>query len=412
MTQPTHVDRRTVLKTITATTVGGLIPGPARATPASPNGAASGGRNVLTVTANHDHETDEHKFELDTHEFPSGWTTLKFDNATDHAHFVYVAKLPPQAIDDAGDQDLLEFYVEHVTGPFQFFMDTQVEGKEPDPDDLSDRYSNPEEGVFFPPWFENVLPSGGAGLTAADRQSTTTLHLDPGEYIVECYVKTAEEDFHSTHGMIDHVTVSDDRSELPAPHHEATATLTLSTDGIDAPETLRPGRHTVGVQFDDQQLYSHLLGHDVHLVRLDGQTTVEDVNDWMNWMHPGQLVSDGSEPGPFLGGVQTILTPGLLDGTASETAYLHANLEPGTYAWVSEVPNPAEKGLLTEFTVSVSAAAESRTPPADPGESRNWGAAPEAPDDDLSERAANSAMSPDQKAAFDALANVDREATR
>lgn len=43
----------------------------------------------------------------------------------------------------------------------------------------------------------------------------------------------------------------------------------------------------------------------------------------------------------------------------------------------------------------------------DPGDSQNWGSAPEEENDDLSQRAADSNLSGDQKSAFDRLANYD-----
>jgi hypothetical protein len=107
----------------------------------------------------------------------------------------------------------------------------------------------------------------------------------------------------------------------------------------------------VAVQIQDQKIYEHLLGHDVHLIRFDHRTTVDDANGWMNWMHPDGLVSDGTDPGTFLGGVQAIVTPGLLEGNETKTAYFDVNLNPGAYAWVSEVPDSAGKGLLKPFSV-------------------------------------------------------------
>ena len=59
----------------------------------------------------------------------------------------------------------------------------------------------------------------------------------------------------------------------------------------------------------------------------------------------------GSEPVTFLGGADTILTPGLLDGTATATSYVHLDLTPGEYAWVAEVPDPSAKSLLETFSV-------------------------------------------------------------
>ena len=318
---------------------------------ANSKGVAGGRANEIEIGAKHDDETGEHQFEFSTTEVASGWTTVTFDNQTDHTHFAYLARLPRDAIAaaDAEGADLLDFYVEHVTRPFQWFMDTIDPEREPDPDDLSDKYTNLDEEVIFPDWYGNVLPSGGAGFTSGDTTSTTTVELEPGEYIVECYVKTDDGEFHSYVGMIDLLTVTDDQSDASEP--EATLALSLSTAGIDAEETVQPGQHTVAVRIEEQQIYEHLLGHDVHLIRFDGPADVADVNDWMNWMNPDGLVSDGTEPSTFLGGVQTIVTPELLKGGDAETAYVHVVLNPGAYAWVSEVPDSAEKGLLKPFVV-------------------------------------------------------------
>lgn len=319
---------------------------------ADSKGMADGRANEIEIAAKHDDETGEHLFEFSTTEVPSGWTTITFDNQTDHTHFAYLARLPQDAIAaaDAEGADLLDFYVEHVTRPFQWFMDTMDPEREPDPDDLSDKYTNLDEDIIFPDWFGNVLPSGGAGFTSGDTTSMTTVDLEPGEYIVECYVKTADGEFHSYVGMIDLLTVTDERSGTEP---EATLALSLSTAGIDVEETVQPGRHAVAVRIEDQQIYEHLLGHDVHLIRFDGPADAADVNDWINWMNPDGLVSDGTEPGTFLGGVQTIVTPELLEGGDAETAYVHVDLSPGAYAWVSEVPDSAEKGLLKPFVVAL-----------------------------------------------------------
>ena len=306
--------------------------------------------NAVEIIAKHDHKGDEHQFDFSTTEISAGWTTITFDNQTDHTHIAYLGKLPQAAI-EAADEDganLLDYYVEHVTRPFQWFMDSLDPAKEPDPDDLSDKYTNLDEEVIFPGWFMNLLPSGGAGFISGHMTSRTSVELEPGKYIVECYVKNDESEFHSYLGMIDLLTVTEGRAGTEP---EATLDLSLSTDGIDVAEKVRPGRQTVAVHVEDQQIYEHLLGHDVHLVRLDHRTTLDDVNGWMNWMTPDGLVSDGTEPGTFLGGVQTIVTPGLLEGTETKTAYFDVDLNPGAYAWISEVPDPAENGFLKPFSV-------------------------------------------------------------
>lgn len=341
MTTTAFTDRRTVLQTITAAVAGGSMLGGSAAGAARAD-RGRGRESVVTVTAQHDHDAEEHRFELDTHTVPAGWTTVTFDNPTEHAHFVYSSKIPEQVIEDskAEGMALREFWIETVTKPFQYFMDkTYVPGKEPDPADNTDIYNS-----LFPPWFGDITYYGGPGLTSGGRSSEATVDLPPGEYILECYVKNGANDFHSYLGMLDLLTVTDDESAAKEP--DATLKVTVDNDGLTAPTSTRPGQHTVAVRFDEQQAYSNLVGHDVHLVRLDGDTTAGDVAGWMDWTSPSQLIADGDEPGPFIGGVQDIWT-----GDLPRTGYADVLLKPGEYAWVAEVPASDKKGLLAEFSV-------------------------------------------------------------
>jgi hypothetical protein len=342
MNGPTHTNRRTVLKTTAATLLGGsLLAGTAGASRVAPPGKARGRRNEVEIVSEHDHDAGEHRFELSTREVASGWTTFEFDNRTEHTHFAYLPRIPEQALTDAEEMgmDPLELYVEAVTRPFQWYWDTLVPDKEPEPADNTEIYDS-----LFPPWFGDVTFYGGPGLTSPELTSETTVDLPPGEYIVECYVKDGDNDFHSYLGMIDLLSVTGEESDAPEP--ESTLDLSISTHGIDAPAEVRPGRHAVAVEFENQTGYSNLVGHDVNLVRLDEETTVEDVNGWTNWADPTQFVSDGDEPTTFLGGVQDIWTADL-----PRTGYFHVTLKPGDYAWVAEVPDPEEKDLLAEFSV-------------------------------------------------------------
>lgn len=344
MTKRLKTDRRTVLKTIG----GGVIGSAALSgtvTAGGGNGRGKGPRSVLEIKTDHDHDSGDHLFDLSTHDIPQGWNTVVLDNQTGHTHFAYTVKLPQQAIDDAKEMgmDLLELYYESVTRPFQFFWDSAVPGKDPDGDDNTDVYDS-----IFPPWFGDVLFYGGPGLTSGRLDSMTTVSFDPGDYIVECYVKEPNEDFHSYHGMLDHFSVGEGESRAAEP--ESTVELDLSRSGIDFPESIRPGRHTVAVNFEDQQQYANLVGHDVHLIRLDETGDTDELNDWMNWATVGEFISDGNEPEPFMGGVTDIWTapPDDVQGTG----YFHVGLGAGDYAWVAEVPDPEAKGLLETFSVT------------------------------------------------------------
>jgi len=299
--------------------------------------------NVVEITAKH--EGDEYIFELSETEIPSGWTTFRLKNESHSTHFAYLPKLPQAAIDGANNDevDLLDYWIQHITNPFQFFWDDMLPGKEPDVNDLPTKYVD----TFFPPWFDDASSHGGPGLTAGMTESETTVYLKEGEYIVECYVKNAENDFHSYLGMIELLTVSDENGPGEQDPPEYTSEVTVSTNGIDFDRHISAGEHTFKVTFEDQTLYDHMLGHDVHLIRMDTGTSVAEVGKWMSWMDPDGLVSSSSAnslgPATFLGGVQTM--------TAGSHGYFHVELEPGRYAWVSEIPDPHSNQMLEVFNV-------------------------------------------------------------
>ncbi|MEF8813496.1 MAG: hypothetical protein V5A55_06725, partial [Halovenus sp.] len=63
MNGPRCANRRAVLKTITAAAVGGgIATGTAAGNRRGPSGHARGQRNVVEVTAEHDHEAETHRF--------------------------------------------------------------------------------------------------------------------------------------------------------------------------------------------------------------------------------------------------------------------------------------------------------------------------------------------------------------
>ena len=297
--------------------------------------------NVVEITAKH--EGDEYIFELSTDEIPKGWTTFRLTNDSHSTHFAYIAGVPQAAKDNAAadNTELLDYWIQHVTNPFQWFMDGIIPGKEQDDADAPTKYAE----TLFPTWFGEVVPNGGPGFVGGMSSTETTVYLDEGEYIVECYVKNGEGDFHSYLGMIELLTVTDESSGAEEP--VATTELNISTNGIEFDRHVSAGEHVVKVNFDDQTLYDHMLGHDVHLIRMDTGTSVAEVGKWMNWMDPDGLVSSSSAnslgPATFLGGVQTM--------TAGSHGYFHVELEPGRYAWVSEIPDPHSNQMLEVFNV-------------------------------------------------------------
>lgn len=263
----------------------------------------------------------EHRFELSADEVPSGWTTFRFDNTAGIHHFGFIVKVPKDVT--------VEQYHQEITQVFQNFMDLAL-GKDP---------SFPDAGFDLPTWFEDLEFMGGPGLTGPHLTSQTTVNLEPGSYILECYMKTGSAVFHSTRGMLAGFTVTGGAAGAPEPH--GTLQMDLLNSGIQVADQVRPGKHTVAVDFAEQQVHENFGGNDVHLVRIEDGTDLSALAAWMDSRLEGGLAPPA--PAEFLGGAH--------DQPAGHTAYFTVNLRPGTYAWIAEVDDPAGKNMLKTFTV-------------------------------------------------------------
>ncbi|MFP8488126.1 hypothetical protein ACKGJO_03425 [Gracilimonas sp. Q87] len=187
---------------------------------------------------------------------------------------------------------------------------------------------------------------GGPGFTAAGRSSATTVFLDPGEYIVECYVKDKDQVFHSYIGMLEHLTVTEEENEADKPQAGKKVAIS-SENGIEFTEPFDAGKQIIEVNYEDQSTYSHLLGHNVQLVKLENaedDSLLRSVGEWMNWMTPFGLTANAPNGAIFIGGV--------MEMAEGQSGYMHVDLEPGDYAWIAEVPDPANKGMLKTFTIT------------------------------------------------------------
>jgi hypothetical protein len=307
-------------------------------------GAADIGQ-LVEVTAVHEHATGRHLFQISEKEIPSGWTTFRFVNSAPVDHFFLIWRYPEEgmAAAQAAGQDLLQHWYDTVATSFDGF-DAYLAGEI----SLEDYSAGLVERLQAnAPWFldPGAAPMGGPGLTAAGTASQTTVHLEPGEYIVECYVRDENGVFHSAVGMLDHMTVTTENSGAPAP--SATATVTISsTEGITVRDTPAAGPQVVQVVYEDQAVYAHFLGHNVQLVRLqdkDDDEALRAIAQWMDWRHPTGLVNRAPAGARFMGGV--------MEMTAGATAYLHVEFAPGDYAWIAEVPDPDSQGMLRTFAI-------------------------------------------------------------
>lgn len=258
-------------------------------------------------------------------EIPAGWHTFRYVNQSDQTHFFLLDKYPEgKTIKDA----------EHDVFPaFQAGMDFIINGE-------------PAEAALafdeIPPWFFEVVFSGGSGLISPWMTTETTLKLEPGYYVVECYVKMPNGMFHSVVGMAKALVVTGETA--PELHIAPDVNIVISsTEGIVFEDKIRKGKQIFSVFFQDQVVHENFVGHDVNLVRYEDGADLKVLEHWMNWANPTGLVSPSPEGFTFLGGVNDMPT--------GSTGYFSAELEPGNYALVAEVPNSLSKNMLQTFVV-------------------------------------------------------------
>ena len=256
----------------------------------------------------------------------SGWNTFRYKNLSPQTHFFLVEKYP--------EGKMLEDVKTYVIPYFDSGIKLINEGKT-------------EEGFAefgkLPEWFSEVKFLGGSGLISPNQIGETMINLNPGYYIIECYVKMSNGVFHSAMGMTTELIVSD----IDSGNTELRADIQIdisSTEGIVLNDTISSGKHIFSVHYKDQIVHENFVGHDINLVKLGENASLKDLEHWMNWADPKGLI----EPAPmgitFLGGVN--------DMPAGNKGYFIAKLESGNYALISEVPNALSKNMLKTFVVS------------------------------------------------------------
>lgn len=254
-------------------------------------------------------------------QIPSGWTTFRFVNAGREHHFFLLTRLP--------DGKTLDDYRREVGSAFDTVWEGLKDGS------MDKAQAGMALGTMLPAWFSSVEPMGGVGLIAPNGIGETTANLKPGNYVMECYVKTADGTFHTALGMMTSLVVTEELGGGSAP--EADVDISVSNAGISTEGALTTGEHTVAVHFVEHPEVG--LGNDVHLVRLDDTTDIGEVGRWMDWMEVDGFRSPA--PAQFLGGTQEM--------PVGYTAYFTVTLEPGRYAWIVEAP--AESARWSEFTI-------------------------------------------------------------
>jgi hypothetical protein len=267
---------------------------------------------VINVTAIYDADSNRHLFATDADTVDAGWTTFKFTNASPMLHFALLDHLPGERT----SEELLS----EVSPIFQQSADLVREGK-------------PEEAAALftqlPEWFNGIVFRGGAGFLSPGHSSETTVYLEPGNYVLECYIKTPEGVFHWNLGMYADLHVTENVTDAQPPA-DPTFTVTVTDSALIMDGEATPGENLVEVDFQEEN--PGLFGKDVHVARLDEGTSVEEIVRWMDANRVEGLVSTAEDPAPalFLGGVH--------DMPYGSSAFFTLNLEPGEYLLIAEQP--------------------------------------------------------------------------
>lgn len=257
---------------------------------------------------------------------PQGWNTWRYINKSNQPHFIL--------IDHYKEGVTVKEYEEEILPPFGEGIAKLYEGK-----------SDEAMAAFgkFPEWYAETKWHGGVGLISPGKTAESTIKLEPGYYIIECYVKMNNGMFHSNMGMYKELIVSDKKSTIEEPTADVVVDISSKKGIVFNPPT-EAGTFTIAVNFLDQKKYGNFVGHDVNLVRIAENSDVATLEAWMNWIDLEGLIDPVPKGFEFLGGVN--------DMTAGSKGYFKAKLEPGNYALISEVPNSSSKNLLKTFVIS------------------------------------------------------------
>lgn len=256
-------------------------------------------------------------------EIPSGWTTFRFANEGEQEHFAYIYRIP--------DDVSFVQYRQQVADVFVRVWNRYASG-------------SLDRGEFMqtlaaevPEWMLSggVVPAGGPALTEPGETTQTTVRLDPGTHVIECYVKTPQGIWHTERGMLKELVVTSDSTGVAPPDPDVRLTLSNYEIAVSGEPTVGPQTFAVRVEENPEGFNMH----DVNLIRLEGDAAPDEVVAWMDWLELGAFRPPA--PGYSLGGVDQMV--------AGRTGYVTVDLTPGRYLWVSE--GYGARGMTREFRV-------------------------------------------------------------
>ncbi len=230
-------------------------------------------------------------------EVQSGWVTVNFSNVGKEAHHAQFARLndgvTPQQIQDAlkqSEQAALAL-VSLVGGP-------------------------------------SVIDPNGNG--------SVTMNLAPGQYMLLCFLPSADGVPHLAKGMVALLTVKGAGASTAA-EPKADVTVNMADFHYTMPAEVKAGKQVWKVVNDGPQ------PHEIVVLKLEDGKTPDDVFAFF-------AKPEGKPPFTSIGGMQ-----GISKGAAP--AFINFDLQPGTYVALCNIPDAttgkahAELGMVMPFTV-------------------------------------------------------------
>jgi uncharacterized cupredoxin-like copper-binding protein len=249
--------------------------------------------NVVNLTAT------EYKFDAPA-EIPAGMTTFKLTNNGKELHHAALIKL------DSGKTL----------------------------DDMMAGMKAMKPGSPPPSW---VIPAGGPNAAAPGNSTSLTVNLEPGNYVLACFIPDAKGVPHIMKGMAKALTVAPNaaaNSGEPA----SDVTVTLSDYKFDFSTPLTAGQHTLRIHTAPGQ------PHEFMLFQLAPGKTSSDVTKYI------ESGMKGPPPGMPLGGVAALAN--------GRDVFYTVDLKPGKYAAICFLEDAKDgkphftHGMSQDITVS------------------------------------------------------------
>lgn len=187
------------------------------------------------------------------------------------------------------------------------------------------------EAAMFP----LVSFTGGPAPIDAGGSQTVLMELTAGNYVVLCFVPSADGLPHLAKGMVGFFEVVAGENKTAAP--TADAGVELLDFSFKLPKAVKAGKQVWSVTNKGQQL------HEINLMKISEGKTLDDAMAWAKQ-------PTGAPPFSNVGGFQGI-NPG-------ETGWMELDLAAGEYIAICHIPDPATGkahemlGMILPFTVT------------------------------------------------------------